>query len=227
MESSTWGCLAPWLAVLTDRLSYDHPEREGESWAAEKPVVEVNLRSIQNDLKTMLQLREALALLAAVARVDRNAWRNLLCAFCNVKVADGVELFEEFPSRFLLLCSFDNLTQEEENSLVDGLVLWCGVSQRLHPSEPYLAALSAIERLACKADERLLKDVTVSVQVYFHEWCKEALQSLGCVRRAERLVQQEWQQYNTSLDKEEVATALRSTLVMDGAYESGLPRYEL
>jgi hypothetical protein len=57
--------------------------------------------------REMQQVREALALLAAVAQVDREAWKFLLREKCHVKIGKpGEEKYEkDAPVKFLQICS--------------------------------------------------------------------------------------------------------------------------
>ncbi|KAG6959479.1 hypothetical protein JG688_00010044 [Phytophthora aleatoria] len=83
-----WEFLEPWLEILDRRIKCKQAAKEEEVWEAEKRVLEVMLPyklspkyerySDGEFLYDLQEIREALALVAAVAHVDQEAWKFVL-----------------------------------------------------------------------------------------------------------------------------------------------------
>ncbi|KAL3670961.1 hypothetical protein V7S43_004146 [Phytophthora oleae] len=112
-----WRFLIRWCSSLQGRIQYKKIEQENAGWGEHKFCLEVDLPkryevrsyrqgfALNEDDEAGFKLRmqkdrKALALLAAVARVDNTAWKWLLREKCHVKTGKpGEEKFEkEIPS---------------------------------------------------------------------------------------------------------------------------------
>ncbi|KAL3664400.1 hypothetical protein V7S43_010723 [Phytophthora oleae] len=161
--------------------------------------------------------REALALLAAVAHVDQEGWKYLLKTHCNIfDGPDGAEMFEEdLPAQFMLYFTEDSQPgddQEYVETLKTDLVQLCGVYQREHPSRAYLKTLNQMSSF----DKNLKAgkpgvDLDVAVQVGFRVMdfdsygiLSETLEPFQDIRAAEKIIQEEWEEYEQSPKKKDV-----------------------
>ncbi|KAG7386889.1 hypothetical protein PHYPSEUDO_015094 [Phytophthora pseudosyringae] len=153
-----WVFLAPWCAMFEGRISYVWVEHEEEVWDVPK---------------RRLEVREALALLAAVAHADQDGWRYLLKMHGGVFFGtEGEEVFEDgIPARFML--------RAYERAL------------------KRIAALDA-NLMAGKPGV----DLKISVQVAFrvidfmsYGVFSDILDPLEDIRAAEQITQAEWEQY--------------------------------
>jgi hypothetical protein len=183
-----WDFMTAWLEILDRRIKYKQVAHEEEVWEAEKRVLEVTLPCKLSSkyecytqgefLYDLQEVREALALVAAVAHIDQEAWKFLLNKIWGVKLgkAKSEELEQDIPARFVLV--FDTLAgftrgnyfREEEGSVLEDLVFFCGTSQRLDPTPEFQTALRQIAaRAGAKIPPRGKPgwDVTIPVQVAF------------------------------------------------------------
>jgi len=241
-----WSFLSPWCNVLHGRMAYVWAEREEEVWDVPKRRLEVNLPTrgetwqmfweeprplySNNDefVAAFVKVREALALLAAVAHVDQAAWRYLLKMHCGVFLGkEGEEVFEEeIPARFLLFLIEDNAEdeyQEYAKTLKDDIVRFCGVHQRKRPSRAYVRALKKIAAMdtKMKPGEPGI-DLKIQVQIGFrvmdfssYGMLDDILEPLQDLRAAEEIIKEEWDVYEQSTQKKEVQPGgLRCTFVL-------------
>ncbi|KAE8992148.1 hypothetical protein PF010_g18797 [Phytophthora fragariae] len=209
-----WGFLAPWCRVLEHRISYSWPTFDEEVWDCPNRRLEVELptrydknsggdwvyKGYKEFMATFDKVREALALLAAVAHVDQLAWKYLLQNHCHVELGGGGERnfpLEDIPARFILII-LENQGQPKKTypvSLEGDLVHLCGVRQRTHTSRSYQVALEKIAAL----DKNLKSgkpgvDVKIPVRMRFHiDEAKEmSPEPLELIQRAEELNRLHW-----------------------------------
>ncbi|ETP23968.1 hypothetical protein F441_02983 [Phytophthora nicotianae CJ01A1] len=241
-----WGFLSSWCEVLEARVRYVWAGREEEVWDVPKRRLEVKLPtrheisqslwakskalfSTDEDFQTCFhKVREALALLAAVAHVDQDGWRYLLKIHCGVVLGtEGEEVFdEEIPARFMLYLIEDNDHngyKEYAKTLQNDIVKFCGVYQREHPSRAYLKALKRIAAM----DSNLKTgkpglDLKIPVQVGFrvmdfisYDALKEILEPLQDIREAKKIIKKEWKVYEQSQKTKVMENgSLRCTFVL-------------
>ncbi|ETI48398.1 hypothetical protein F443_07572 [Phytophthora nicotianae P1569] len=156
-----WDFLKPWCQVLQRRISYVWPLLEEEVWVIQRRRLEVYLPTRHDvtesfweapqshycndqDFQSCFQkVREALAILAAVAHVDQVGWRYLLAEHCDVDLGiEGQEVFEEdLPAEFVLYFLQDE--KKYPKSLINDITRFCGVHQREHASSAYLKSAKA------------------------------------------------------------------------------------
>ncbi|OWZ21817.1 hypothetical protein PHMEG_0003567 [Phytophthora megakarya] len=175
------------------------------------------------------KVREALALLAAVAHVDQEGWRYLLEMHCDVFLGtEGEEVFEEtIPARFLVYLIEDNEEEDYKEyveTLKNDIIQFCGVHQRTHPTRAYLKIMKRIAAL----DEQLKLgkpgiDLKIPVQVGFRVMdfmsygvLSDILEPLEDIREAEKIIHEEWKQYeqNQKKKKDVEPGNLRCTFVL-------------
>ncbi|OWZ04801.1 LOW QUALITY PROTEIN: hypothetical protein PHMEG_00023232 [Phytophthora megakarya] len=167
--------LPPWCAVLRGRISYRPFVRPKESADLPKRDLFVRLPtrfnvktdtdgggapSYYNDAAFyghLEQIRDALALLAAVAQIDESGWKFLLEKKYGVKLGkSGQHVYEEncvknktkFP-----------LTLETQ------IIRFCGVNQHTDPSPEYLKAL---EKVAAFDSKQKFKKIGNNVRIPVH-----------------------------------------------------------
>ncbi|KAF4028385.1 hypothetical protein GN244_ATG19942 [Phytophthora infestans] len=236
-----WDFLKPWCQVLQHRISYVWP-REEDVWVFQRRRLDVYLptrhdvtqsfweepeplySNNQDFQSCFMKVREALALLAAVAHVDQAGWRYLLAEHCDVDLGtEGQEAFEvHLPADFVLYFLRDEKKYPE--SLKNDIVKFCGVHQREHASSAYLKALKRIASL----DKHLASnkpgvDIKIPVRVHFsmthpasYESLCEDFEPLKQIHCAEKRLQQEWQKYERSRKKRDVEPCnLRCTFVLE------------
>jgi hypothetical protein len=154
---------------MKNHLQVTLPSRndvEDEHQGENTPANPKRLFSKEEKFQLKLQnVREALALLAAVAHVDDMAWKDLLRGPCAVTIvikgplgSKGDEaMAKPLPAKFVLFMDMDADQQGEAD-----MVQFCGVHQRQHPSPQYLAALA---KIAARDDQLALRRRTVNVQI--------------------------------------------------------------
>ncbi|KAG6623790.1 uncharacterized protein IUM83_01962 [Phytophthora cinnamomi] len=178
-----WGFLSPWLALLDRRISYTQAAHEEEVWAAERRVLEVTLpaknstkyeRYTQGEFNYELrEVREALALVAAVGHIDQEAWKFLLNKVWGVKLGKkGAEGFDQdIPPSFVLI--FDHLV---------GLV----------PGETELSAGSKL----LPRDKPGL-DIKIPVHVSFRDESYMSGRQFNLIANSEKIVKDKWELYGS------------------------------
>jgi hypothetical protein len=156
-------------------------------------------------------VREALALLTAVAYVDDKAWKYLLRGHCAVTIAmrgpwgckGDEDMAKPLPAKFIVLMDTDGDQQGKAD-----LVELCGVRQRQHPSPQYLAALAKIATLDDKLALRGPVDVQIPVQVHASSCMNTAEQfivaALTEIQRQEKIIKAEWEAYQQTTKEEPV-----------------------
>ncbi|KAG7381437.1 hypothetical protein PHYPSEUDO_006015 [Phytophthora pseudosyringae] len=237
-----WGFLSPWCKVLQKRISYVWPLREEEVWAVQRRRLEVYLPtrhdatqsfwadpqplySNNQEFQVCFQkVREALALLAAVAHVDSAGWRYLLAEHCDVDLGEeGQQVFEgDIPAEFVLYFLQDEKKYPE--SLKNDIIRFCGVHQREHASAAYSKALKRVAALdeSLKAKKSVI-DIEIPVRVCFtvmhpasYMFLCEGSEPLKDIQQAEKLVKQEWENHERSRKKRHVEPrSLRCTFVLE------------
>ncbi|KAG6623588.1 uncharacterized protein IUM83_01999 [Phytophthora cinnamomi] len=235
-----WGFLSPWCTVLRNRISYRWAEREEEVWDVRRRRLEVYLPTCRDTIEYAgmdfpryfgehgaqrfrifyRKIREALALLSAVAHVDQSAWKILLQEECNVDLGEAGEEFAEkdIPADFILFVLQDS--SKYADTLTDEIIQFYGVDQRENPSPDYLKALERISGM--DANLRRTKqglDLEIPVRVYYmsvhHIGAKGAVHPLRDTGTAEKKVQEEWKMYERSQKKRDAAPGcLRCTFVL-------------
>ncbi|KAG7381438.1 hypothetical protein PHYPSEUDO_006016 [Phytophthora pseudosyringae] len=229
-----YGFLSPWCVFVEDKIDYKWPKREEDYWAEPRRRLEVYLPTrgdtnwgepiYPNDqafLTHLRKIREALALLAAVAHFDPTAWKCILELYCDVEFGEvGEELFEELvPAEFVLFILQDN--DKYPATLQEEIVQFCGTDQREHPSALYLEALN---RIATLDGERLSDGRGVNIEIpvrviFLNDFATPRdgpIEELLAIQRAERAVREEWDSYNRRLNRDEVECGpLRCTFVLE------------
>lgn len=222
--------------MLKKHVAFTFPEREEERWDAGGRVLSVGMPRRFDDFQDdeeidfgdddeeefLLQfrnIREALALLSAVAYVDNAAWKMLLSEFCGVKLHESAE--DELPARFIVYMDMERRESPDwEDTWEYDLVELCGTHQRKHPSRPYVAALSRIAALDSnlKADSPGV-DIAIPVHPYFSGNCRSIKGSMSVFKDVWKGVNEvgnEWRKYDQSSKREEVAPGtLRCTFVLE------------
>ncbi|KAE9046803.1 hypothetical protein PR002_g1454 [Phytophthora rubi] len=224
-----WGFLAPWCNVLQYRINYRTLEDAPlDVWGGQSRALHVMLprrvgiygeindeRSFQIEFQNT---REALSLLAAVEHVDHMAWKFLLLKYCGVDLGKpGDEIFEtEIPVRFCVLI---------ESQAETDLIQLCGVNQRRYMSEAYVNTLGRIAELGGLGKNADGVDLDIPVRVIFNSTPKydvmnkltiEPIQNLVNIQAAEKIIREEWESYNWSLENQPVDSGmLRCTLVLE------------
>ncbi|EGZ23602.1 hypothetical protein PHYSODRAFT_295929 [Phytophthora sojae] len=222
-----WGFLNPWCQALAHKVQYTRFRCEGSGREGE-PVWESKGRQLQVAVGSqrhaqdayipseLVRVREALALLAAVAHVDHEAWKYLLHAHCKLNWwRDGEEnLPERLPARFVL-----KLPQE---TVADDLARFFGVDHREQPSGAYVEAMKRVAAF----DHRLQPtspgvDIEVPIRVAYGV-AEEKLAAAGHpdqlikgmrkMPRTERNIRQEWDRLHTT-DVE--SGSIRCTFVLE------------
>ncbi|KAG1702308.1 hypothetical protein DVH05_010097 [Phytophthora capsici] len=200
-----WGFLSPWCNILLYRIHHRVLEEDfPDAWRAPSRALQVILptragiygesRGEQTFQIEFQNTREALALLAAVAHVDLDAWRYLLSTYCGLDSAVYTE--EDIPVRFVLLM--------ERQAEMD-LVLLCGVTQRRVVSEGYVNCLQRISALSDKLHpDKPGFDVEIPVRVIFSSSSQASIQILESIQNAETLIREQWEGYNWSLENQPV-----------------------
>ncbi|KAG6576515.1 uncharacterized protein IUM83_08967 [Phytophthora cinnamomi] len=219
-----WGFLGPWCQALAHKVQYARLRCEGADeggWERRERQLQVALgpqRHPQDayEPSELVRVREALALLAAVAYVDHAAWKYLLLAHCKLNWwREGEEnLPERLPAQFVLKLPQDKVAEE--------LVKFCGVGHREQPSAAYVEAMKRVAAL----DRRLQLsspgvDVQVPVRVAYGVaeenlagpgQQEQLLKGMRKLPRAERVIRQEWERLQRT-DVE--AGAIRCTFVLE------------
>ncbi|KAG6623793.1 uncharacterized protein IUM83_01961 [Phytophthora cinnamomi] len=222
-----WGFLAPWCSVLQYRVNLRALEDvPADAWGAQSRALHVILprrAGLYGELKDeqafqieFQNTREALSLLAAVAHVDHSAWKFLLRKYCGVDLGrPGDEIFDsEIQVRVLV--------QIEPQAETD-LIQLCGVNQRRYLSEGYVNTLARIAALGGVQQNSDGVDLEIPVRVNFNSVANVTnkmtigpIQNLVNIQAAEKIIREEWESYNWSLENQPVdAGALRCTLVLE------------
>ncbi|KAG3010133.1 hypothetical protein JG687_00014087 [Phytophthora cactorum] len=230
-----WGFLAPWCQVLQRNVHYTGFKCEGtgkESWESKARSLQVTLPKRNDYLRPHLQheatyqlelvkIREALAILAAVARVDHFGWKWLLATQCQLNWwKQGEENFpEHLPARFVLKL-------EDHSKVTADLVKFCGVDQRVQPSAEYVETMKRIAEIGgYLTPDSPGVDVEVPVKVAYGAGQKDTkvdgyqdqlLKGLTGVARAEKAIRREWERYFKAEGSKEVARgSLRCTFALE------------
>ncbi|KAI9985153.1 hypothetical protein PInf_004467 [Phytophthora infestans] len=230
-----WGFLAPWCQVLQRNVHYTVFKCEGtgkESWESKTRALHVTLPKRTDYLRPQLQhegtyqlelveVREALAVLAAVAHVDHFAWKWLLVTQCQLNWwKQGEENFpEHLPARFVLKL-------EDHSKVTADLVKLCGVNQREQPSVEYVETMKRVSVIAGHlSPDSPGVDVEVPIRVAFgpgqgdkivEGYQEQLLKGLTGVARAEKAIRREWERFLKSEGSKEVARgSIRCTFALE------------
>ncbi|OWZ08738.1 hypothetical protein PHMEG_00018669, partial [Phytophthora megakarya] len=163
-------------------------------------------------LYDLREIREALALVAAVAHVDQVAWKFVLNKIWGLKLGTkgSEELEQEIPPRFALV--FAHLAghsrggdpfDEGSGAVLNDLVFFCGTDQRLDPTPEFLTGLRDI---AARMNPKLLPrdkpglDVKIPIQVAFSD-ARGGMTSgrhgrqFSSIFNAEKTIKEQWRNY--------------------------------
>ncbi|KAE8978372.1 hypothetical protein PR003_g25806 [Phytophthora rubi] len=210
-----WGFLAPWCQALAHKIQYAPFRCEGAcSWDSRGRQLQVALGSPRDayEPSELVRVREALALLAAVAHVDHAAWKYLLLAHCKLNWwREGEEnLSPQLPARFVL-----KLAQE---TAAEDLAKFCGVDHREQPGAAYMEALKRVAAL----DRRLGVstpgvDVQVPVRAAYGvaeetQAAEQLLKGMRKMPRTERSIRQKWDRLQMTHVE---SGAIRCTFVLE------------
>ncbi|KAG3119510.1 hypothetical protein PI124_g1201 [Phytophthora idaei] len=211
-----WGFLAPWCELLNGRLEYENFSYDLDVWDRRKYSIGLKLEDeeLETNLASLERVREALALLAAVAHVDHAAAKYLLDKYCEVEADFTDQRVEDmFPLDFVVK------RHVEKYGNVPGfqLVELCGTKQRNHPRGEYIEALKKIAAL----DSNLNPDGPgVDIQVPFQECFRTGFKggTIGEFKdivAAEKQIREEWDTYERKNKQREVEPgSLRCTLTL-------------
>ncbi|KAE8902633.1 hypothetical protein PF003_g13628 [Phytophthora fragariae] len=228
-----WGFLSKWWPALQGRILYKKIERLDDAWAEHKFQLQVELPkryesssyrqgfALNEDDEAefrlrMQRVREALALLAAVAHVDPKGWKHLLREKCRVKMGKkGEEKYEkEVPVEFVLKFDLnENKKTKGDESLGLDLLLFFDTSHHTEPSRDYVRALAKIAKMdeSLKPPRQPGVDSEVPVRVHYSQDTKNAALKLNNISKAEKVILERW----SSLEQEPVtAKTLRCTFVL-------------
>ncbi|KAG6958905.1 hypothetical protein JG688_00010319 [Phytophthora aleatoria] len=216
-----WGFLSPWCNVLLYHIHYRalDDDNDGDVWSALQVILPTRT-DIYGEYKDdgtfqieFQNTREALAVLAAVARVDYHAYKYLLTNHCGVDVGKIENVEDKIQVHFVLLM---------EHHAETDLVQLCGVAQRRAISAGYFNSLQRIAAMDChlKPDKPGF-DIEIPVRVIFSSTTvfkanTGPVEILLSIQNAERLIHEEWESYNWSLENQPVDSGqLRCTFVLE------------
>lgn len=208
-----WDFLAPWCAALKGRITYRNLVEFRESWETYYGLhVFMPMYSLdgENYRADFFKVREGLALLAAVEHVDGDAWKYLLKDCCEVDIGrEGEQKYDTVPVRFWLELDLQARLSKDLEQVEYDLVKFCGVDQRQNASNEYVKALQTIAAMYAKLSEAG-EDIEISVAVNFpgSESRPLPLHQLMDIRRAEREIKREWEQYAKSQERKTVERRL-------------------
>ncbi|OWY93714.1 hypothetical protein PHMEG_00036791 [Phytophthora megakarya] len=234
-----WNFTVPWCAFLKGRIKYFILECAEKYIDTIKKHLQVTLRSRyevedtdentpenkfqvsnEEDFQSQLvKIREAPAVLAAVAHFDDQAWKYLLQRFCDVKFGQLGGTGEEVMHKKLLLNFILFMDMEQEHGKEQGTsdLQICG---REHASLEYLNTLDKIAAL--DANLILQKGVDIQIPVKVHtSSClnvskTDLMRTLAAIQNEEKLIKGEWEMYTRNKEKEDVkAGKIRCTSVLE------------
>ncbi|KAL3664419.1 hypothetical protein V7S43_010742 [Phytophthora oleae] len=232
-----WGFLGPWCQILQHQVVYMPLRCEGKlrtdenPWESRVRWLQVALPKRNDYMRPQLQheatyqlelvkFREALAVLAAVNKMDPFGLKQLLLT--HVQLNWWKEGEEDFPAhlpvRFVLL-------MEDHSRVNSDLALFCGVDQRQQPSPEYLETMKRIAEVAGRTPDSPGLDVEVPVRVAYGAgqadtiadgYEDQLLKGLTGVARGEKAVRREWERYQKSEgDKSCRNGSIRVTFVLE------------
>ncbi|KAG7379590.1 hypothetical protein PHYPSEUDO_008435 [Phytophthora pseudosyringae] len=233
-----WGFLAPWCRILQHQVHYTRFECEGTAredevrWESKGRSLQVTLPKrtdfqrphLQHEATYQLELakiREALAVLAAVAHVDPSGWKELLLTHCQVNWwKQGEEDFPaHLPARFVLLL-------EDHSKVTVDVTKFCGVDQREQPSAEFAEAMRRIAEVGGHLTmDSPGVDVEIPVRVAYgtgqgelfsEEYKDQLLKGLTGVARAEKAIRRQWERYYQKGDQKEAQRgSIRCTFALE------------
>ncbi|OWZ02603.1 hypothetical protein PHMEG_00025807 [Phytophthora megakarya] len=231
-----WGFVAPWCQLVLHHVHYTRFKCEGDGretanhWQSKSPHLEVTLpkRSdyhrphLQHEPTYQLELlkiREALAVLATVGRVDPEGWKYLLMTHCQVNWWKPGQ--EHFPAH-LPVCYV--LKMEDPLKVGTDLTKFCGVDQRERPSAEYVETMKRIAELHPRVSSEKGLDLEIPVRVAYigqgnsfeDGYQDQLLKGLTSVARAEKAIRREWERHFKNGGKRDVDRgSIRSTFVLE------------
>ncbi|KAE9018163.1 hypothetical protein PR001_g14213 [Phytophthora rubi] len=219
MPDQRWVFMTPWCVALESRLHLLIEAGESHGWSGFARLLKLNLPARTNG-EDFRKIREALALLGAVAHADEAAFLYLLEHYCGVTMADGplpIFIEEKISVEFYLDFGQDNPDYND-------LVRLCGVQQRDQASNAYEMALAKIAKLHSAIKERGTGlDLKIPVRVRFYP--NGTMDGAEDIAKAEKVIKEEWAEYEQRSGKEVANGALRSTLVLQ-PMDISLAEYE-
>ncbi|KAG1687844.1 hypothetical protein DVH05_004575 [Phytophthora capsici] len=157
-----WGFLEPWLHVVRRHLLRDIHQRQQSPFEPAQLCVCLTLPAAQDEAQMTL---EGFKLLAAVAHVDYNAWKNLRLTLGGTTL--GERWNQETDNGTIVRF---HLTIRKNYGSVQDLVQMCGVHQHDQPRREYSEALARIAAMDSKHDaKRRGVDIPVLVEVFFDQ----------------------------------------------------------
>ncbi|OWZ12361.1 hypothetical protein PHMEG_00014497 [Phytophthora megakarya] len=238
--------MVPWCSFIKDKIQYTWRGNEEQYWVEPRRLLEVYLPT-REDMNTchpnwnngkpmypndedfwtnLRNIREALALLAAVARIDPSAWKYILEARCNVKLEGiGEGLFEEdIPAEFVL-CIYQQLGIDRvghgtyPDILEEEIIYFCGTDHREHPSQDYLETLKKIATLGGTLQHLSAIDIEIPVRLEFDNNSSrryEFVPKIFDILHAELAIKEEWDSYNQRVGQQKVEQGvIRCTFVLE------------
>ncbi|RLN84999.1 hypothetical protein BBJ28_00010902 [Nothophytophthora sp. Chile5] len=175
-----WSFMRPWCQHMLDRLYYAE-ENPLTSSGVILYYLAVGLPTIRrsDDIDTIMgstrKLREAVALLAAVAHVDHTAWKRLLLDDCHLDVGTEEEVFMgDIPPRFQLTLDCDG--PDSGDVIPHGLLAFCGTEQHVNHTEEYSEALTRIATLSHDSGSAAATEIEIPITVEISPWLTESVE---------------------------------------------------
>ncbi|EGZ17064.1 hypothetical protein PHYSODRAFT_300253 [Phytophthora sojae] len=198
-----WSFILPWCKVLHKKIKLKPLERDWDVWA-KVPAGDSDGEEFELDMEwsgedyfqdKFCQVREALALLAAVAHVDQLAWKYLLKEHCGVRLGkEGsakLHVERDLPAEYYLVLDHeqDERTAYEEDHLGLNLVQFCGTDHHEMPVDGYLETLAQIAAFDTK-----LKSYNPGVEIRIPVQCvyDGGPHYLKNILRAEKTIHDMW-----------------------------------
>ncbi|KAG7379592.1 hypothetical protein PHYPSEUDO_008437 [Phytophthora pseudosyringae] len=162
-------------------------------------------------LYIVFKVQEAVALLAAVQRVDYDAYGFLLSNQCGIDLGVDGEQLHDAPLAAQFVLDVDAQGRQIDGAVAYDLVQFCGTNQREHPSDKYVQDLRKIAAL----DGTLQPDkpgVDIEIPVRLDCNMISASRAYGIanilmdVANTEKEIDAQWSAYAESAEKEAVAS---------------------
>ncbi|RLN72384.1 hypothetical protein BBJ28_00006002 [Nothophytophthora sp. Chile5] len=174
-----WSFMRPWCQHLHDRLYYagESPLTSPDEILYYLAVGLPTIRPWSDDLETIMdstrKLREAVALLTAVAHVDHATWKRLLLDDCHMDVGTEEDVFMgDIPPRFQLTLDCDG--PDSGDVIPHGLLAFCGTEQHANHTEEYSEALAKIATLSHDSGSAAATEIEIPITVEISPWLTES-----------------------------------------------------
>ncbi|GMF11190.1 unnamed protein product [Phytophthora lilii] len=211
-----WDFLLPWCKVISPRLWYvkgaldDAPGQHFRGIQVELP----SFKSSESAKRPCQDLREALALVAALAHVDNAAWKKLLVEDIGLNVGVQEELFEgDFMPRFQLVRERTGDGPDDDGELLTGIREFCGTQQYTEQSKEYKEALAKIASMSggrpCTGSTEIEIPVIVKLEPWLTISSGNTLAYFQKVHETIKTVRMDWQQ---QLDQKQVPLSIAFVL---------------